>query len=332
MPRFSFSDLIGVVGIVLAVVLIVLDKAGKLRGHWLFVLLAVAGFMTLFIAIGNSWVMDAPLQWKIWRGALVLCIVVLTYSGIALWISPVPQTAKQLGLPPAIKKTCSFLFIFGAPLGDNHSATWLMMLRHYGPGPAYNCSVDFYDDDRKNIEHLWLVKHPNTPFLPPGQFDESQKRLYVAEAGAEGGARDNFTWTPLDPNSQHYTVSISCRDGVFVEKWDVSRVNGILRAKIVIEHGADWLKNHPDESPLVFKCEDPEFVSTALATAIPTQRSGVITHPGWKPNYPVEVPMAIIDPNGNVQVASGIKQPDGSTRTDFGCWNILTKHLGDNPK
>lgn len=87
--------------------------------------------------------------------------------------------------------------------------------------------------------------------------------------------------------------------------------------------------HRPGESPLVFKCEDPEFVSTALATVTPTQRSGVITHPGWKPNYPVEVPMAIIDPNGNVQIASGIKQPDRSTRSDFGCWNILARHFGD---
>ncbi|MGA2992701.1 MAG: hypothetical protein ABSD88_19705 [Candidatus Korobacteraceae bacterium] len=331
MPRFSLSDIIGVAGIVLAVVLVVLDKAGKLKGHWLFILLAVAAFMTLFIAIGNPWVMDAPLRWKIWRGMLMFCIVVLTYSGIALWISPVTQTAKEPAPPPAIKKTPSFLFVFGAPLGDNHSATWIMMLLHYGPESAYNCNVDFYDDDRKNIEHLWLVEHPNTPFLPPARFDESQKRLYVAEAGPEGGTRNNFTWTPINPNSQHYTVSISCRDGVFTEKWEAARVDGVLRAKIVIERGPEWVRKNPQESPLVFKCEDPEFVSTALATAFPVQRSGVITHPGWKPDYRVEVPMAIIDPNGNVQVASGIKQPDGSTRTDFGCWNILSKHFGGNP-
>jgi hypothetical protein len=332
MLRFSFSDGIGIAGIVLAVVLLVLDKAGKLKGHWLLVLLAVAGFMTLFIAIGNSWVMDAPPQWKIWRGALMFCSVVLAYSGIALWISPLPQTAKGPALPPAIKKTPSFLFVFGAPLGDNHSTTWIMMLLHYGPEPAFNCKVDFYDDDRKNVEHLWLVEHPNNPFLPPGQFDDSQKRLFVAEAGPEGRTGNDFTWTPLDPNSQHYTVSISSRDGVFAEKWEVTRVDGILRAKIVIEHGPGWARGNPEESPLVFKCEDPEFVSTALATAVPVHRSGLVTHPGWKPNYRVEVPMAIIDPNGNVQMASGIKQPNGSTRTDFGCWNILTKHFGDNPK
>ena len=103
----------------------------------------------------------------------------------------------------------------------------------------------------------------------------------------------------------------------------------MLRSKIIIERGPDWVKTHPDESPLVFKYEDPEFIISALATAMPSQRSGVVTHRGWKPNYSFEVPVGIIDSNGNVQIATGIKQPDGSTHTDWGSWNILTKHLGD---
>ncbi len=34
--------------------------------------------------------------------------------------------------------------------------------------------------------------------------------------------------------------------------------------------------------------------------------------------------MAIIDSNGNLQIASAIHG-----QTDFGCWNILAKHFGD---
>jgi len=85
--RVSFSDAVGIAGIVLAIVLVVLDKAGKLRGGWLYGLLVVAGLMTLCIALGNSWVMDAPLRWKLWRGAVMLCVVLFTYSGVILWIS-----------------------------------------------------------------------------------------------------------------------------------------------------------------------------------------------------------------------------------------------------
>lgn len=41
-----------------------------------------------------------------------------------------------------------------------------MLLLHYGPSTAYNCKIEFFDDDRRNIAHEWLVKHPNTPFPP----------------------------------------------------------------------------------------------------------------------------------------------------------------------
>ena len=55
-------------------------------------------------------------------------------------------------------KIPSLVFVFGAPLGDNDSSTWIMMLKHYGPVSAHNCTVAFFDDDRKNIEHQWLVE------------------------------------------------------------------------------------------------------------------------------------------------------------------------------
>jgi hypothetical protein len=229
---------------------------------------------------------------------------------------------------PLKPKTPSLVFVFGAPLGDNDSPTWIMMLKHYGPSSAHNCIVVFYDKDRKNIEHLWLANHPGTPFLPPGQFDESQKSLTVAETGPEGGPAGSFNWAPLDRDRQHYSVSISCRDGTFVEEWEVTRVNGVLRTKIVIEHGPEWVRKNPDADPVVFKCEDREFTGTPLLTAVPkvTARS---VHPGWKANHGFDIPVAIIDPNGNVQTMSGVKQPDGTTRTDFGCWDLLNRHFGD---
>jgi len=206
-----------------------------------------------------------------------------------------------------------------------------MMLKHYGPAPAYNCDINFYDDDRKNIEHEWLVKHPDSPYPPPGLAGESQKRIYVPEASPEGSV-GSFQWSPLDPNSQHYTVSISCRDGVFTEKWEVTRVNGILRSAITIEHGPQWVEKNPGKESVVFRYQDPEFVRTSLATEMPTVSKGKVVHPGWKPRHRFEVPAAIIDPNGNVQVVSGVKLPDGSTLTDFGSWNILTRHFGDDRK
>lgn len=243
---------------------------------------------------------------------------------LAVWmLLPISKVPSPLSLPKipiatrATPPTPNLVFVFGAPLGDNDSAQWIMMLKHYGQGPAYNCDIIFYDDDRKNVEHEWLVKHPSSPYPPPGLAGESQKRIYIPEASLEGSV-GSFRWNPLDPNSQHYTVSISCRDGVFAEKWEVMRVNRILRSAITIEHGPQWIEKNPGLESVVFRYQDPEFIRTPLATKMPKVSKGKVVHPGWKPQHRFEVPAAIIDPNGNVQVVFGVKLPDGRTLTDFG--------------
>lgn len=229
---------------------------------------------------------------------------------------------------PQTLRTPSLVFVFGVPLGGNDSASWMMIPKHYGPNPAHNCKIDFYDEDRINIQHQWLVAHPNSPFPPPGLTGESRKHVHITEASPEGSS-GGFSWSPLYPDRQHYTVNIDCREGVFTEKWEVTRVDGILRSRITIMRGAQWIAKNPDKDPVVFKLEDPEFVASPLATEVPKTIQGKIVHPGWKPSQIFDVPAAILDPNGNLQVMSGIKLPDGSTLTDFGSWNILNKHFGD---
>jgi hypothetical protein len=103
MFRISLSDGIGVAGVVLAIVLVVLDKAGKLKGGWLFALLFLAGAMTLFIALGNSWVMEAPSKWKLWRGALMFSLVAFAFSATAIWISGSEPEQQATGVQEADK-------------------------------------------------------------------------------------------------------------------------------------------------------------------------------------------------------------------------------------
>ena len=334
MPKLGFSDALAFVGLALTLVLVVLDKAGKLKGPILLLLLGLGAVLVLPIALGNSWVEDAStFQLKLTRGFSMVCLVGLCYGLLASWISQgdAPQETEEGQAPitdTSIRKTPSFLFITGAPLGDNESATWVMMARHYGPNRAYDCTIEFTDLDRKNVEHEWLVKHPDTPFLPQGMFDKSQFNLRIAEAGPEPATAESFQWKPLDPNHQHYVVNVSCRDGYFVENWEVVRVNGVLRGKIVIQHGPQWIQNNPDQSPIIFQYQDPDFISAPLLTEIP-KIHGKDVHFGWKPKYKFAVPCAIYDPNGHIQVVSGVKQQDGSTHTDFGSWNLLTKHFGD---
>lgn len=272
--------------------------------------LAIAGLVLACIGVGIA-ILWPTVRWIGWIA------IIAAIAGIC-WV------VLEFRRP---KESPSFVFVFGAPLGDNDSPVWIMVLQHYGPNPAYNCDIEFFDADRKNIEHQWLLQHPDSPFPPPGLAGQSQLQLHVSEAGPLGSI-GNFQWTPLDPDRQHYRVSISCRDGVFAENWEITRVNGALRAKIAIEHGPQWIEKNPKLNRMVFACADPEFFSTPLAPALPVAEPRSI-NPGWKPNHGFEVPVAIIDPNGHVEVMSGVKLSDGSLKTDFGCWNILTRHFGD---
>lgn len=201
-----------------------------------------------------------------------------------------------------------------------------MMVKHYGPGPAHNCRIDFYDKDRINIRHRWSLKHPDSPFPPADLVGPFRYQAQFPEAGPEGPL-PTFEWIPLDPDHQHYSVSISSRDGVFVEEWEVTRVDGSLGARVNIKRGPQWVEKNPDADPTVFQFADPEFVSVPLLTEVPQSAAGDV-HPGWKPNHRFEAPVAIVDSNGNLQIMSAVEGPDGRTTSDFGTWNILTKHFG----
>ena len=91
MVKLSFSDAIGIVGIILMVVFIVLDKAGKLKGPILLVLLAGCAIMTLPLVLSMSFVSDPHSGIaRFSRGMLMVFAVGLIYAVIAVWITNEP--------------------------------------------------------------------------------------------------------------------------------------------------------------------------------------------------------------------------------------------------
>lgn len=92
--KLSFADYLAVAGIVAAIILIVLDKAGKLRGSMLLVLLAVAALLTVPLLLSLDWVAHAEGPAKFSRVLLMLCVVGLAYSVLAVWVSP-SDAARQ---------------------------------------------------------------------------------------------------------------------------------------------------------------------------------------------------------------------------------------------
>jgi hypothetical protein len=108
--RLSFDSYLGIGGIVLTIILLVLDKAGKLKGPVLLVLLGVAAVMTLPLALGAPWMSDASsAMLRFSRGMLLFFLVGLAYSLLAVWISGQPENIPKANLvniapsPPDVK-------------------------------------------------------------------------------------------------------------------------------------------------------------------------------------------------------------------------------------
>jgi hypothetical protein len=101
--KISFSDGLALAGTIVAILLLVLDKAGKLKpGPMLFLLLAIAFLMTLPLAIGNAWVADEALGTitKFTRGLFFVCLSATGFSLIAVWIGTPERTLVNVKSAP----------------------------------------------------------------------------------------------------------------------------------------------------------------------------------------------------------------------------------------
>jgi hypothetical protein len=87
--NLSFSDKLAIGALVLTIVLLVLDKAGKLKGPALLALLGIAAFMAVPLALSNSWVAGAPSgMMRFGRAMLLISAIGAIYAVIAIWIAP----------------------------------------------------------------------------------------------------------------------------------------------------------------------------------------------------------------------------------------------------
>jgi hypothetical protein len=136
--KIGFSDGLALVGIAATILLVVFDKAGKLKGGPLLLfLLGIAILMVVPLAIGNSWVLDVPsVSLKFSRAALCVCVLGVIYSLLAIWISSSeaqiesqkaePQTtAQQLNKeekPPTLRELFKNGFPYTMKSSDNEDA------------------------------------------------------------------------------------------------------------------------------------------------------------------------------------------------------------------
>lgn len=311
MPKMSYE---GLVGTVLALIIVVLDQAG-IKNPWvLWGAFILAAGLCLDAVIRSGW----KTRGKVF-GTLAVSAAFLAFGFYLMRPLSPREESKSQESPQAASPNPSFPFIFGAPFGDNNSPTWKMLVKHYGPDTIYNCDLDFYDNDRKNIENLWLSHHPDVSFPPPKLAGgDSQLNLHIPEVDPIGKPV-NFDWTPLNRDGQHYTVSILCRgdDAQFAEEWEINRINGLLRTNITVTRTALALERHPERQREVFSCIDPKFSSAPLVSKMPDTWPPKPVNLGYKRNHNFYVPTIILDPNDNLELVMVKDIPL------FGCWGIL---------
>lgn len=143
--ELTFDRILGIAGLVLAIVLVVLDKAGKLRGPILLVLLGIAALMVLPVALGISWVRDSP--WGMLRFSkcsLMFSVVAISYSVLAIWISP-PQFGPpsgeeekryETGKYAALNASRVLAYYFPSPFPANQSLRLRFLVANNGNEPA----------------------------------------------------------------------------------------------------------------------------------------------------------------------------------------------------
>jgi len=88
MGKVSFSDGLAIAGLILAIVLVVLDKAGKLKGPRLLALLGVAACMAIPLLFSVPWVSDSqPGLILFARRALMISLLGVAWAGFSVWIT-----------------------------------------------------------------------------------------------------------------------------------------------------------------------------------------------------------------------------------------------------
>jgi hypothetical protein len=141
--------------------------------------------------------------------------------------------------------TPSVVYVVPSFWSPSPSASWLMKIRHCGPDSVYNVEVIFTDADRaKQI----ATRGSATPAVIAATLVSLE---YPEIDPTQGGWAEQFPWSPLDPDHEHYTAKIKTRDKLFDETLQIERV------------AAKWLYRikifDPATTQRILDCRDPGF-------------------------------------------------------------------------
>jgi hypothetical protein len=261
------------------------------------------------------WQMAFLTKSKRWKCVAAILTMLLAVGAFVLDRAfPMPSLTSNATNPPLLppkKNVDGFPFIVGAPLGDNDSRMWEMIVRPFGvlQSKSYSCDLMFHDLIKQRQKESWLKQRANSKHLPE-LIKETGVKITMPFYTPE-----NFKWSSIDPNKQHYHVEITCPNGAYDEDWEIKRIQGQLRTKITIDKVSPWEGQKPES---IYSCIDPVSARPGEPIEFVPQDRYPKVNTNWKPNHAYEFPVAIIanenDPNSHVFIMHA-EHP--------GCWVCL---------
>ena len=207
MPKFSIPErAIGIAGLISGVLLIVLDKAEKLKGPVLYVLLALAALMTLPLAVGIPWVSKATSKCqKLSRKLLMGLCVALVYCSLLIWIWP----------DHSQERFCYFsVFVNnGKPLVKD--GQYQLALNGVGVVERVNYWIS-----------PWGVESTGGANDPYYSLDVRKPLIEIVHAG--GHAWDRFL--PVGK----YRIDFNSKNGNWYERLEIYTEGGVVKTKIKV--------------------------------------------------------------------------------------------------
>ena len=141
----------------------------------------------------------------------------------------------------------SIVYVAPAVWFPQPTGAWYMRIMHFGPDPVYNVHVYFEDDDR-----FAQIKNQRNGISNKQIQDAVINLAYPEIDPLRGGLILNpqFTWSPVNPDREHYTIAINTRDGGFIESLFIEQSGGKWLFRLIV-------KGNPGAA--LIDCCDPGF-------------------------------------------------------------------------
>jgi hypothetical protein len=175
-------------------------------------------------------------------------VVIVGFVVIVLW-NPMRTKYLREYPPPSIVYISPGVWLMGP------TPEWRMIVDHCGPEPLYNISVAFSDDTRTNA-------FAGRSSITHQEIIDSETSFRIAEIDPTQ-AGPAFSWAPLIPEHESYTIRIDARGLVIDQNLRIERVDDKWQYRMTVTDITGG------RAAKIINCRDPEFPASPGDAKLP---------------------------------------------------------------